>query len=163
MASLRRVPSIQMFRIWESLCYEAGWIIYGNNKLLIFLEWCIILIEKIDALLFPLMLLLEKRTKRIKVFTRLLIKLTSNQLGVKTWDFLREISGYLIWNGSKKLLGFTVVIVGDARFPHDIHDWQVSPLWSIDSPGGITLHYIHNPIWLWFVRCSMRFNGNNCL
>lgn len=43
------------------------------------------------------------------------------------------------------------------------NDWRVSPFWSIDSRGGITLHYIHNLIWLWFVRCSVRFDGNNCL
>lgn len=46
---------------------------------------------------------------------------------------------------------------------HKTSSIDESTLWSIDSRGGITLHYIHNPIWLWFVRCSMRFDGNNCL
>lgn len=46
---------------------------------------------------------------------------------------------------------------------HKTSSIDESTLWSIDSRGGITLHYIHNPIWLWFVRCSVRFDGNNCL
>lgn len=86
------------------------------------------------------------------------------------WCVLNDAScgmAMLTWINSMQAFGlqkdFSFVIAWVTRFPQDINNWRVSPLWSIDSRGGITLYYIHNLIWLWFVRCSVRFDGNNCL